>query len=85
MIFLAFTYVAPTPGGAGLSEAAAGTFFGALLSPADCLWVVVFFRSLTLYGHIVFGMLYLLTIGGIREIITRPKQEQFSKERSDEC
>lgn len=85
IIFLAFTYVAPTPGGAGLSEAAAGTFFGTLLSPADCLWVVVFFRSLTLYGQIVFGMLYLLMIGGIREIITRPNQEKLSKEGSDEC
>ncbi|MDF1666452.1 MAG: lysylphosphatidylglycerol synthase transmembrane domain-containing protein [Planctomycetota bacterium] len=79
IIFLAFTYVAPTPGGAGLSEAAAGTFFGALLSPANCLWVVVFFRSLTLYGQIVFGMLYLLIVGGIREIVTRPNKDGPSK------
>lgn len=71
IIFLAFTYVAPTPGGAGLSEAAAGTFFGALLSPSNSLWVVVFFRSLTLYGQIVFGFLYLLWVGGIREIVLK--------------
>ncbi|MEJ7602664.1 MAG: lysylphosphatidylglycerol synthase domain-containing protein, partial [Kofleriaceae bacterium] len=32
-VYAAFTYVAPTPGGAGLSEAAATVFFGGILAP----------------------------------------------------
>ncbi|MEZ4464087.1 MAG: lysylphosphatidylglycerol synthase transmembrane domain-containing protein [bacterium] len=33
-VFTAFSYVAPTPGGAGLSEGAAGLFFGGSSGPA---------------------------------------------------
>jgi uncharacterized protein (TIRG00374 family) len=70
-VYAAFTYVAPTPGGAGLSEAAATVFYGAILAPRDCVLVVLLFRALTFYLHIVVGVIYLGVVGGTRQILDK--------------
>lgn len=72
-VYAAFTYVAPTPGGAGLSEAAATVFYGSILSPHDAMLVVLLFRASTFYLHIVVGVVYLGVVGGTRQIMERGK------------
>ena len=59
VVYKCFTYFAPTPGGAGLSEAAATSFFGHVVAPADAVIAVVPFRSATFYLHIGLGLVYL--------------------------
>ena len=59
-----FTYVLPTPGGAGISEGTAEAFFGTVLSPQDAVVVVLAFRTLTFYLHIALGLVYLPIVGG---------------------
>jgi len=71
--YLAFTYVAPTPGAAGLSEASAAGFFSQLLSPAQALVAVILFRACTIYLHIAVGMIYITFKSGIT-IILRGKK-----------
>lgn len=68
-VYLAFTYVAPTPGGAGLSEAFAVSFFGPVLSAQKSVLVVLLFRSITLYVQIAVGLVYLAWAGGLKEIL----------------
>ncbi len=68
-VFLAFSYVAPTPGGAGLSEATALIFYGSLLPPPEAVAVVLLSRALTFYLQIAVGAVYLPLAGGIREIL----------------
>ena len=69
IVYAAFTYVAPTPGGAGLSEAAATVFYGSILSARDAVLVVLLFRALTFYLHIAIGVVYLGIVGGTRQIL----------------
>ncbi len=71
IVYLAFTYVAPTPGAAGLSEATAGPFFGDLVGPANAVLVVVLFRGLTLHLQILWGLVFVLTAGGLGQIMMR--------------
>jgi uncharacterized protein (TIRG00374 family) len=71
IVYAAFTYVAPTPGGAGLSEAAATVFYGSILTPHDAMLVVLLFRASTFYLHIVVGVVYLGVVGGTRQIMER--------------
>lgn len=65
-VFTAFTYVAPTPGGAGLSEGAADLFFAGLLAPGPAVAAVLIFRALTFYLQVVVGLIYLVAAGGRR-------------------
>ena len=59
VVYQCFTYFAPTPGGAGLSEAAATSFFGHVVAAEDAVIAVVLFRSATFYLHIGLGLVYL--------------------------
>jgi glycosyltransferase 2 family protein len=68
-VFLAFSYVAPTPGGAGLSEATAVIFYGSLLAPPEAVAVVLLSRALTFYLQVVVGAVYLPIAGGVGEIL----------------
>jgi uncharacterized membrane protein YbhN (UPF0104 family) len=71
IIYLMFTYLAPTPGGAGFAEAMALPFFGPLLPADKAVMFVLCFRGLTLYLQVGIGVPYLLFAGGLREIVTR--------------
>ncbi len=68
-VYVAFSYVAPTPGGAGLSEAAATLFYGSILPPARAVILALLFRALTFYLQIAVGILYLPFAGGWKEIL----------------
>lgn len=70
-VFLAFSYVAPTPGGAGLSEATALIFYGSLLPPPEAVAVVLLSRALTFYLQVALGAVYLPLAGGLGEILAR--------------
>jgi uncharacterized protein (TIRG00374 family) len=59
LVYLCFIFATPTPGGTGLSEAAAATFFGDLMAPADAIIVVAVFRASTFYLQLAIGALYL--------------------------
>ncbi|CAN5877785.1 hypothetical protein BH11MYX3_BH11MYX3_37150 [soil metagenome] len=71
VIYIAFTYLAPTPGGAGFAEAMALPFFGPLLPADQAVLFVLSFRGLTLYLQIGFAIPYMLVVGGVREIAAR--------------
>jgi len=71
IIYLMFTYLAPTPGGAGFAEAMAIPFFGALVPADKAVMFVLCFRGLALYLQVGIGVPYLLFAGGMREIVTR--------------
>lgn len=71
IVYIMFTYLAPTPGGAGFAEAMALPFFGPLLPPEQAVMFVLCFRGLTLYLQVGIGVPYLLLAGGVREIATR--------------
>ena len=73
IVYAAFTYVAPTPGGAGISEAVGPLFYGSILGEREAVLVVLLFRALTFYLHIVVGIVYLGIVGGTREILARRK------------
>ena len=75
IVYAAFTYVAPTPGGAGLSEAVGPAFYGAVLNAHDATLVVLLFRALTFYLHIVVGVIYLGIVGGTRQILEGRKSQ----------
>ncbi|HXU03469.1 MAG TPA: lysylphosphatidylglycerol synthase transmembrane domain-containing protein [Polyangia bacterium] len=76
VVYLMFTYLAPTPGGAGFAEAMAIPFFGPLLAAADAVMFVLCFRGLTLYLQVGVGVPYLLFAGGMREIVTRAARRE---------
>jgi len=57
VVYQGVVYLAPTPGGAGVGEATAALFFGALLPRASAFVVVIVFRALTYYLHIAVGFL----------------------------
>lgn len=69
VIYLAFLYVAPTPGGSGVGEASAGFFFDALLPGGRAFVVVMLFRTLTFHLHVLLGLIYLPLVGGLRELV----------------
>jgi uncharacterized protein (TIRG00374 family) len=71
IVYVAFTYVAPTPGGAGLAEAAATLFYGSILPARDAVLVVLLFRALTFYLEVLVGIVYLGVVGGIRQVLER--------------
>jgi len=64
-IYLAFLYVAPTPGGAGLAESTAVDFFGAVLPAAEAIAVVLLYRALAFYAFVGIGAVHLLWVGGL--------------------
>jgi len=68
-VYVAFLYVAPTPGGAGLAEGAAQDFFGALLAPAAAALTVILFRALTFYLYVLVGMLHVMWVGGVGSVL----------------
>ncbi len=57
IVYQGVVYLAPTPGGAGIGEATAALFFGALLPRASAFLVEIVFRALTYYLHIAVGFL----------------------------
>jgi uncharacterized protein (TIRG00374 family) len=59
LIYLCFIFAMPTPGGTGLSEAAAGVFFADLVAPADAIVIVVVFRASTFYLQLAIGVVWL--------------------------
>jgi uncharacterized protein (TIRG00374 family) len=71
VIYQGFTYVAPTPGGSGLSEATATAFFGHVLAPEAAVLSVLLYRTVTFYLHIALGLVYLPIVGGIRAVVAR--------------
>lgn len=76
VVYIAFTYLAPTPGGAGFAEAMALPFFGPLLPPEQAVMFVLCFRGLTLYLQVGFAIPYMLVVGGGREIAARAARKQ---------
>jgi uncharacterized membrane protein YbhN (UPF0104 family) len=74
VVFLGFQYLAPTPGAAGIGEATASPFFGALLSPDNAFLTVVLFRALTFYLHVIIGAVYLPIMGGVQDFLRRPQR-----------
>ena len=83
IVYLAFTYLAPTPGGAGFAEAMAVPFFGPLVADGQAVAFVLCFRGLTLYVQVVFAVPYLLVAGGVGEILARSVRRR--EESSDEA
>jgi glycosyltransferase 2 family protein len=73
IVYIAFTYLAPTPGGAGFAEAMALPFFGPLLPPGKAVMFVLCFRGLTLYLQVGFGIPYMLISGGLGEMTRRTR------------
>ena len=71
IVYLMFTYLAPTPGGAGFAEAMAIPFFGPLLPADKAVMFVLLFRGLALYLQVGIGVPYLLFAGAMRDIVTR--------------
>lgn len=71
IVYLMFTYLAPTPGGAGFAEAMAIPFFGPLLPADKAVLFVLCFRGLALYLQVGVGVPYLLLAGTMRDIIGR--------------
>jgi len=76
VVYIAFTYLAPTPGGAGFAEAMALPFFGPLLPPDKAVMFVLCFRGLTLYLQVGFAIPYMVVVGGGREIAARAARKQ---------
>jgi len=76
VVYVAFTYLAPTPGGAGFAEAMALPFFGPLLPPDKAVMFVLCFRGLTLYLQVGFAIPYMVVVGGGREIAARAARKQ---------
>lgn len=74
IVYLMFTYLTPTPGGAGFAEAMAIPFFGPLLPADKAVMFVLCFRGLALYLQVGIGVPYLLFAGGMREIVGRAAQ-----------
>jgi uncharacterized membrane protein YbhN (UPF0104 family) len=68
-VYLGFIYVAPTPGASGLSEATAASFFGGFTGAQAAFWVVILFRLVTVYLHLLVGALYFFWVGGVKEIM----------------
>ncbi len=69
VIYQGFLYLAPTPGGAGVGEASAALFFGGVLPGGRAFAVVLLFRMLTFYLHVLIGLVYLPLIGVLGEIL----------------
>jgi hypothetical protein len=70
VVYVAFTYLAPTPGAAGLAEAMAIPFFGPLLG-GKAVPFVLCYRALMLYLQVGFGVPYMVIIGGLGEVVRR--------------
>jgi len=80
LVYLGFLYVAPTPGAAGLSEITAVTFFGSQLGAGAAVTVVLFFRAITLYLHLLVGLIYLIGVGMEGLIAQRVPDEPLRKD-----
>lgn len=76
IVYIAFTYLAPTPGGAGFAEAMALPFFGPLMPAQSAVMFVLCFRGLTLYLQVGFAIPYMVLVGGGREIAKRAARGQ---------
>lgn len=71
LIYTAFSYIAPTPGGAGIAEAASSIFYNKILNISSAITVVLLFRFFTFYFQIYFGGFYLFIIRQIRFDLTK--------------
>ena len=82
MLYTGVTYLAPTPGGAGIAEAVGGTLFAGVLAPREALLVAIAARLLTIHLQIVLGAVYLAIVGGTTEIMAnrrRPRDRPASE------
>lgn len=71
-VYIAFVYyLTPTPGGAGFAEATAIPFFGGLLPADQAVMMMLCFRGLTLYLHVLVGIPYLIGVGALGAIVSR--------------
>lgn len=75
IVYLMFTYLTPTPGGAGFAEAFAIPFFGPLLPADKAVMFVLLFRGLALYLQVGIGVPYLLFTAGFRGMFADPAHE----------
>jgi uncharacterized membrane protein YbhN (UPF0104 family) len=75
IVYLMFTYLAPTPGGAGFAEAFAIPFFGPLLPADKAVMFVLLFRGLALYLQVGIGVPYLLFTAGFRGMFAASSHE----------
>lgn len=78
VVYIAFTYIAPTPGGAGFAEAMALPFFGPILPAERAVMMVLCFRAITLCLQVGFGLPYLLLVGGIEGVVARSESREGS-------
>ncbi len=69
VLYQGFLYLSPTPGSAGIGEASADVFFGALLPGGAAFATVVVFRALSYYLHVLIGLIYLPLSSGGRDIL----------------
>lgn len=71
-VYIAFVYyLTPTPGGAGFAEATAIPFFGGLLPAEQAVMMMLCFRGLTLYLHVLVGIPYLIAARALGAIVSR--------------
>lgn len=84
IVYMAFTYLAPTPGGAGFAEAMALPFFGPLLAADKAVMFVLCFRGLTLYLQVGFAIPYLALVGGGRQIAAMRDRSSDRTSKLDE-
>lgn len=69
IVYQTFTYMAPTPGGAGLSEASAQVFFQGVIQPQEAILMVTAYRTMTFYAQILIGLIYLPMIGALSGVL----------------
>jgi len=72
-LYLAFVYVAPTPGAAGLAEGTGASFFARVLPPTMGLAAVLAFRMLTAWLQIAVGAVHLAWVGGLEGVFAGRK------------
>lgn len=69
IVYQTFTYMAPTPGGAGLSEASAQAFFQGVIPAQEAILMVTAYRTMTFYAQILLGLIYLPMIGALSGVL----------------
>jgi len=69
ILYTALAYSAPTPGGAGISEASSIFFFKDLLPLNKIILVALICRGFTFYFQIVVGIIYYIKIGGFQKTL----------------
>ena len=69
IIYTALAYSAPTPGGAGISEASSLFFYKDLLPMNKIILLALICRGFTFYIQILVGIIYYIKIGGFQKTL----------------